>query len=101
MTDQEKEDGYDLFPNDDDGSEEEDFILKVIEFEINDAGIFKPTLTFKNDKCTLPLLLNEYNIFEILKFLDQTMTNITKHDFEVIKQKCTSYFKLMGAIEEK
>jgi len=28
MTDQEKEDGYDLFPNDDDGSEEEDFILK-------------------------------------------------------------------------
>ena len=73
----------------------------VIEFEINDAGIFKPTLTFKNDKCTLPLLLNEYNIFEILKFLDQTMTNITKHDFEVIKQKCTSYFKLMGAIEEK
>lgn len=30
MTDpkENKEDGYDLFPNDDDGSEEEDFILK-------------------------------------------------------------------------
>jgi len=35
MTDQEnKEDGYDLFPNDDDGSEEEDFILKDHELKI-------------------------------------------------------------------
>lgn len=72
----------------------------IIDFVANDSGIFKPTLTFNNDKCTLPLLLSKKDIFEILALLDQTMTNITKRDFEAIKEKYTGYFKLMGAIEE-
>lgn len=70
----------------------------IINFEANESKIFQPTLSFKNENCTLPLLLTKNDIFNLISNFDQSIY-IKNLDFDSIKTKCIGFFKLMGAIE--